>query len=140
MTQEEIIAGNKLIAEFMGELHKSGFINVFAPKIENLKENLYVVKSEPGERSLFYLGLAKYHESWDWLMPVVEKIEQMGFETEITCGIETINDDRAYEFYHEACISDLSGSIVEDGIGKSKIEAVWKTVVQFIKFHNEHGK
>ena len=48
MNKEEIIEGNKLIAEFMGT---------------KVKPDGYFIKD--------YL----YHSSWDWLMPVLRKIK-----------------------------------------------------------------
>ena len=45
---------NKLIAEFMGY-----------PNIANDKD-----------KKDYLEDCVKYHESWDWLMPVVQKIEQ----------------------------------------------------------------
>lgn len=62
----------------------------------------------------------KYHTSWDWLMPVVEKIE---YEANVTicrqsCHIE--NDDILIERY-----------------GDTKIESIYLAVVAFIKWHNE---
>lgn len=63
MTPKEIVEKNKIIAEFMGGiLHTNG---------------------SSGEWFKFDGGIAhdtsdlKYHSSWDWLMPVVEKIEQI---------------------------------------------------------------
>lgn len=64
MTQEEITEGNILIAEFMGGkklVNNDGLFTYWGP--DNFQH-------ESGE----YL---KYHSSWDWLMPVVEKIESL---------------------------------------------------------------
>jgi hypothetical protein len=56
MTQEEIIHGNKLIAEFMG--------------LEYTTKKYWKIGDITGNNQLFELH---YHTSWDWLMPVVEK-------------------------------------------------------------------
>lgn len=58
MKTEEIIEGNKLIAEFMG-----------------LRWNNIPVSTKG--------RLMEYHSSWDWLMLVVEKIESNGYVVEI---------------------------------------------------------
>ena len=55
MTTEE---SNKLVAEFMGCIYNNDFYYDNDP-------NMYPEGIEG----------SKYHSSWDWLMPVVEKIE-----------------------------------------------------------------
>src|ERR1044072_3730139 len=69
--QEEILKGNKLMAEFMGftVFHKRYPRNhgIGAPEAE--WKDMIVEK-------------AKYHTSWDWLMPVVEKIEKINHITD----------------------------------------------------------
>ena len=59
MTEQEIIDGNMLIAKFMGAMpHRNGEIVRFPKSMKGyVPEHL------------------KYHSSWSWLMPVVEKIE-----------------------------------------------------------------
>lgn len=59
--QEEILEGNKLIAEFMGlKIHKNGMCD------------------NPTNKTLS-LGL-QYHSSWDWLMPVWKKLGNLIYE------------------------------------------------------------
>lgn len=72
MTPEEIKEGNKLIAEFMGwyrdlEVNKGSDINWFHHEHST---KITSTLSLPVRPTYF-----KYHSSWDWLMPVVEKIE-----------------------------------------------------------------
>ena len=55
MSQEEIIEGNKLIAEFEYNISDWKYLN----------SNLSIFESE-----------LKYHSDWNWLMTVVEKIEE----------------------------------------------------------------
>jgi hypothetical protein len=59
--------GNKLIAEFMN-------VDLMTLKGEGVIEFIKVQE--------YFLRSAKYHSSWDWLMPVVEKIEKLGFTFE----------------------------------------------------------
>ena len=62
MEANERISGNRLIAEFMG--------------IETKQKNLY--HNPPFHSSMAFSAAAlEYHKSWDWLMPVVDKIEEL---------------------------------------------------------------
>lgn len=136
MVQKEIIEDNKLIAEFMGWSSH--------PKLENCSINRNKNRILP-----FWVSYNmeipndefKYHSSWDWLMPVVEKIESLNFKTvlatsELTC----------YKYY----MNIITGiGIVKETIdnpsklmckSNSKIECVWSTVVEFIKWYNKQPK
>lgn len=89
MTKQEIIEGNRIIAEFM--------------QIEDKEEVL--------DKSSSYF---KYHLSWEWLMPLVEKIESLGytisikrFTTRILKNKQTyltISCDNKIESTYLACI------------------------------------
>ena len=82
---------NKLIAEFMG---------VYS------EENGYDY-TEIGNRGV------RYHTSWDWLMPVVQKIEDY--------------------------LSDNVGEVgyFDDGLISNDIEVRYQAVVEFIKQYND---
>jgi len=54
---------NKLIAEFM--------------ELETSDECYFEHLTKKGNTELTHHILLQYHISWDWLMPVVEKIEQV---------------------------------------------------------------
>ena len=95
---------NKLIADFM---YVDGFEH---PKVEGS------------------LPWGSYHNSWDWLMPVVEKIE----------SLRDTNGD-GYRFTIDMCNTHIEGSKI-GVIGASyKIDAVYQSVVEFInlKTNNE---
>lgn len=65
---------------------------------------------------------AEYHSSWDWLMPVVEKIEDMSYDVNITgTHVIIVNSENGYEY---------------DDMANSKIKAVWEAVVIFIQWYN----
>ncbi len=97
---------NKLIAEFMNVKHKTVF-----------------------GKGKVYNG---YDKSWDWLMPVVKKIE--GFKV-------SSNDDLMEGYMYNVRIEQyfvyiLNGQTMDVIIemnGISKIDATYKAVVQFIK-------
>lgn len=75
----------------------------------------------------------KYNESWDWLMPVVEKIESFPdtsivFEVENLIIITVITNKTPYQ------TKQFSNRLEN----LSKIEAVYKVVIDFINWHNKN--
>ena len=81
---------NKLIAKFMG----AEFENEYQYAKHNWMSEDYL----------------KYHRSWDWLMPVVEKC--------LTTG-------------------DRQHFVINDALLTCNIEEVYKAVVEFIKTYND---
>jgi len=110
MTNEEIIEGNKIIAEFMQ--HPEGY-------------------DEHG----VWQKLA-YHSSWDWLMPVVEKIESLGYLVRIEldwCMIPNL-DENGHPSHYTILMRNLN-SLGNPG----KLLNTYKAVVEFCKWHKEQG-
>ena len=60
-----------------------------------------------------------YSTDWNWIMLVVEKIESLGYYTNI--------------MENGMCID---GDLVIERWGDTKIEGTFKTVVEFIKWYN----
>ena len=90
---------NKRIAEFMGVVFHDDVHTVY-------KVGYY-------DSEGYYIGLdLKYHTSWDWLMPVAQKIEDY--------------------------LSDNIGKVgyFDDGLISNDIEVRYQSVVEFIKFYN----
>lgn len=113
MTNEEILNGNKLIAEFMGYklTYKDG---VIVPIIHWTSE--YMV-----EKSSWFDQWAKYDSDWNWLHNVIKKIsEEDGLNLK---GISLT------EFYEK-----------QDGVTKVAIDCaikyVFNTCVEFITWYN----
>ena len=120
---------NKLIAEFLGakpnikgeyDLWSTTDLNsIFQddgdPYVETRHSNYF------GKEMLF-------NTSWDWLMPVVEKIENFGFEFLIVEDRVKIahNTDHSIEV------------IIDFTSGRRKIETVYQALVEFIKWYNEY--
>lgn len=120
MTPKQIDDSNKLIALFMG-----------ATADEGPTEGWFRgIRFPHGGQNTFVL---KYHNSWDWIMPVLEKIESHGCIVEIsmaltmTCRICLIGgrNIRAINI------------VYQDPIGLSNIDTVYKAVVEFVtKYYN----
>lgn len=111
MEQSEIIEGNELIAEFMGGIYKSNLFPIGNTQIWLPFHNMTEINN------------LKYHNSWDWLMPVVEKIESLGYSTRILdngMGIE--------------------GDLIIERFGVTKIKGTWLTIIEFIKWYNTQEK
>lgn len=94
MEQNEIIEGNKLIAEFHKSTDWRFDFNSFAE--------------------------LKYHTSWDWLMPVYDKIatEWSGLSTK-----------------KQGQVKDLK-RVLQNRLVLGDINGVWEFCIEFIKWYN----
>lgn len=128
---------NKLIAVFMGYEYYHPAVDIDRSDIGGLYERLEVFSQIPIETDEYpeddqyyikdgwwkkaldnradYFFEAKYHESWDWLIPVVEKIYNTypGFKP------EQIN---VYETF-----------------ASINIESTYNSVLEFIKLYNKNN-
>lgn len=135
MTKKEIEESNKIIAKFLGGEIKLAY------KIEGIF--IYTWTGErviDWRRDIAKLPLGKhiliehlkFHEDWNWLIAVVEKIESLsskqftstkvsiiGYKCEIGINIDT-------EHYEETIVS----------VAASKLEALWLACVAFIRWYN----
>ena len=103
---------NRLIAEFMGldsQILSTNNIHSWndAP--------FYYITEDSKEKVMEGISkYSKYHTSWDWLMPVVDKCYQNG---------------ELHNSYREQVVASLSGVI--------DIEDTYNSVVDFIKHQND---
>jgi len=102
MNEEEIIEGNRLIAEFMG---------LSAVEAEE-------IASYASDDDL------NYHTSWDWLMPVVEKANNI------------VENETGGNFINILWHGVVWGETTFDNAEYSKLGATWQAVVQFVKWYN----
>ena len=118
MTAEDIISNNKIIAEFLGYKNKDGCNDRFVCKrVVDGYEKWLVLRHKN----------LRYHISWDWIMPVVDKIESMGYGfTKDPWGVEIT------EF-----ISGKEQEIIrlERHENETNIEQYYEAVVEFIKWY-----
>lgn len=119
---ENTIENNKLIAEFMG-FEKQ--IMHGHPWFGCANADAYIPD----------YGL-KYHSSWDWLMPVVEKIDSISFKG-YEEGFDFVMRDRCFSYVVSA---DALIEVADGESRESRIEATYKAVVQFITWYNSQSK
>lgn len=122
-------AGNKILAEFMGIQHvKREMDEIFEVRIWTSA----ICNSNPNGE---VLRPVEYHKSWEWLMPVVDKIEELGFVSTIERLNHGFSDHRV--FFNEF------GSLKEVAHGarnENKLTAVYEAVLDFIEWHNNKKK
>jgi len=143
MEQNEIIEGNRLIAEFDGwKLRATPYINS-----DNI-QFLWWEKFREGKVIRTYhhdilkatgkFEWGTYHSSWEWLMPVVEKISRIPLPGDGTRPAESHETFYPFTFgmlsptgrpMVRICASTLFES-------DTLIEATWLAVVDFIKWYN----
>jgi len=117
---------NKLIAEFMGWTYHP------ETSTHGMRDNTWEYKPHYYHHSLLF------HSSWDWLMPVVEKIESLdelgGIVTikQGLCIIESrmLGDKSVYAKVNHYFLQGVKG----------KQQATHEAVVEFIKWYNQNKK
>lgn len=106
MDKNFVLNGNKLIAEFMGKTISTDGISWFD---ENFR------------------SINNYHKFWDVLMPVVEKIESLGYPVKITSKYCSVARDYTYK-----------EPLVVSEFRDTKIQKVYDIVTGFIEWYNEN--
>lgn len=110
---------NKLIAEFMGwELEQT----LKGKWVYAIRQNVLHLTKEYEETNFYLPKELLYHKSWDWLMPVVDKIENLHYGFEIIGNYVKVLGTPIYS------------------TRKTKIQAVYNAVVEFIKWYNQNNK
>ena len=117
---------NKLIAEFMGKsLQKSNFWS----SVLGYADEFIIINGKPK----WSLSDIPYNLDWNWLMPVVDKIESI-----------SKNEECAYNVQIEQCfctiVENHNSNEIVDVDADTKIEAVYKAVVEFINWYNKQNK
>lgn len=115
-----LIENNKLIAEFMS-------IDTKGRGLDKRFEGLYY----DHENQILIGKLPPYYNSsWDWLMPVVENIENKGYWVEIRSHKD--GNRTAIGFYNYN-VKPIANVFKED-----KLSSVYLAVLEFIKWYNEN--
>lgn len=123
LTINQIIAGNKLIAEFDGmKVSEDKRAHLFSDEELRFPESLY------------------YHSSWEWLMPVIEKISRIEFDRE-EIGLPFGGTQEIIHTYCPITFGKLNNEtrnpmfrFYSCGLFEAStlIEAAWLAVVDFI--------
>lgn len=106
---------NRMIAEFMG-------IKVHELDVPHILED------------------TKYHTSWDWLMPVVEKIEWgLGNGENFWIKVSKIDGEHSYipYVYYSGHDNGKPFDITLHNYFESKLDATYQAVIQFIEWYNK---
>ena len=130
MSEQEIIEGNKLIAEFMElqaieisaaiyQIKSSTHLFFEEFKINDVSIEQGFDKNNPLNYFHKFLKF-RYHSSWDWIYPVVKKI----------------NNIRKFEEY--GYITQIA--FVNLAWARKDINEVWESCVKFIKWYNQINK
>ncbi len=146
MKEKEIIEGNKLIVSFLDNKVK---------QIEGTLNQIFLLGTNTEFVDTFWSETIKYHSSWDWLMPVVEKIEKIGYSTSFKTYYCRINSkggnydnyiawinfsDEEYSISRHL-ISDFDSIFLYHSKEKlTKLEAIYIIVIEFIKWYNGKEK
>ena len=139
MTKEEILEGNRLLCDFIG-------LKIFNGVWDAGRVVPYEIVFNQSCVSDSEIG---FNTAWDWLMPVVEKIEETSFEKiksdyvpytkhPLTVSLNykyakiTVDNDYKLQNIHK------EGIIFNEYNEESKIIACYKAVVEFIKWYNQN--
>lgn len=130
MTQEQIIEGNKLIAEFMGAV-----VNNYTLGEYEMYGIVSCLEDGENEQHFFIPNEMLFHYSWDWLMPVVDKIESIIFNKDNSFNV-TIGSTNF------CVIQDSNGEVYEsiEDYRESKLLTTYVAITEFIKWYNEQLK
>jgi hypothetical protein len=109
--------GNKLIASFEG--FKTYVMNGYT-NVEYSDDNVRTIQD------------THYHSSWDWLMPIIEKIED--FRDENSCALWNFKTEQCFV---EVVENKTSETILECD-GMDKLDASYNAVVEFIEWYNNN--
>ena len=130
---DNIIENNKLIAEFMGVFDKilsTGNIHSWSDA-----PFYYTTEDTKGKVIKNICKYSKYDSDWTWLMPVVEKIEQLKNGYGFTFSVKISGNYCTIESYNYSLIV----RIVECN-NITKFKSVYNACIEFIKWYNEQNK
>ena len=136
--------GNKLIAKFMGNpllqwndpdpIEGNDYNVVFIKPVHPESNEVFLIHYGSDVELLSEAEVYRhelipieplYHESWDWLMPVVDKCTQVGFRDQEEENEFTAKWDEVFDNF---------GMFLGN-----HIDEVWEAVIEFIEWYNKNN-
>lgn len=121
MENNEVIEGNKLIAEFMGGKWET----IWSGGVEAKAFNFPGWHITDWPHSI-HEDTFEYHTSWDWLMPVVEKIK------DLTGNLGKAPNPQSLKVWMEMNKEYFKVTALPLA---TPINEVWESVINFIKWY-----
>lgn len=112
---------NELIAEFMG-------MKLYSLEHEEGTDHSWTNCPE-GQHWAFETP-PHFDRSWDWLMPVVQKIDRLNFSTSIAWSGHASKDANI------TVIAERDYTIITQVSHGNKLSSVYQAIVEFVKYYN----
>ena len=127
---KDIIEGNKLIAEFMKEENISAIFQTepFVTEVRISHNMIDELEKQGAEVRLYY------HDNWNKLMPIVEKIEKYA---KVEIGSYQIII--WYKYEQELKSPDGFYCSIPVNTGEAKIDITWEAIIAFITWYNQQN-
>ncbi len=122
MTPQEILEGNKLIAEFMG-------FTVYDKRYPR-NHSIGVADATIPQRKDYILEKCKYHTSWEWLMMAVDKMEDDGY-----CFT---SDPWTHKLIEYGTVDERVVLEYEKQNENTNLENLYYPVIEFIKWYKTY--
>ena len=136
-----VIENNKLMAEFLGlESHlKNGATTiVYMHGQHHIQDWEYFDK---GKELLITPIEMKFHNDWNWLMEVVEKIYNLSGENKPYYGITFVMHNDTFQFgLDNQQEKGLNKHISSKKNNLTRIQVVYNACIEFIKWYNNQNK
>lgn len=139
---ETVSSDNELIAEFYGATRREGkdHFNPDRTIIQLIITGNPYNQHRDNVQHWYSPEQLQYHNSWDWLMPVVEKIENTRVNIENGLGYQfKVNIVDKHAFIESFIRPTGCKKIHLFGEEETKIDSTYKAVVEFIRWYNSQS-
>ena len=142
MKKQEIIKGNKLISKFIGLTPHNMFPDEltapFGFEWMAVSINTRYSMDKEIKNEMEYYKYFKFNSSWDWLMPVVEKIFNLTISTHNYPIDVTIKQGFClFSYFDGSYVQTIIVKSIDRKDGETTIECIWLAVVDFIIWYNK---
>ena len=135
--ENKIVEGNRKIAEFMGGkiVSLENYEMPHGSRSEGTIEKWSGIECVPGSyNDMARIGIFHYESRIEWIWPVVDKIESLGYEVAISRrGIQV------WQHTGRGRATDLiiDEDFLDDYVGEQKLISIWDCCVSFIDWYNK---